>query len=91
MDSDNPDILDTYGWVLVRVGRAREGLVFLERAKRLKPKIYCIDLHLGVAYREVGERARAVEYLKRQIERNSADRWGQSAKVALDQLEGRSG
>jgi len=91
MDPKNPNILDTYGWVLVRAGRAREGLVFLERAKMLKPKIYCVDLHLGVAYSELGERDLAIEYLKRQIERNSSDRWGQSAKVALDQLEGRSG
>ena len=91
MEPDNPDILDTYGWVLVRAGRPLEGLPMLERSKRMKPNTYCIDLHLGVAYREVGERARAVEYLKRQIERNSADRWGRAAKLALDQLEGQAG
>lgn len=91
MDSNNPDILDTYGWVLVRAGRAREGLTFLERAKALKPHIYCIDLHLGVAYREMGDPGRAIEYLKRQIERNPGDRFGRSARVALDQLEGNAG
>lgn len=91
MDPDNPDIMDTYGWVLVKVGRSREGLSLLERAKTLKPNMYCIDLHLGVAYREAGMRDRAVEYLKRQIGRNSSDRWGQSARVALDQMEGQAG
>lgn len=88
MDPDNPDILDTYGWVLVKAGRSLEGLPMLERAKRLKPDIYCIDLHLGVAYREIGEWDRAIQSLNRQIERNPDSRWGRSARAALDQLEG---
>ena len=91
MDPDNPDILDTYGWVLVQAGRPREGLAFLERAKSMKPSIYCINVHLGVAYMKAGDRDRAADYLKRQIERNAADRWGRSAKFALDQLEGNAG
>lgn len=91
MDPNNPDILDTYGWVLVQSGRPREGLPFLERANLLKPGIYCINVHLGVGYMKAGDRNRAADYLKRQIERNSADRWGRSARVALDQLEGQAG
>lgn len=91
MEPDNPDILDTYGWVLVRAGRVYDGLVFLERAKTLNPHIYCIDLHLGEAYREMGDEVRAMEYLKRQIERNPMDRFGRSARVALDKLEGNAG
>lgn len=90
-DKDNPDILDTYGWVLVKSGRVREGLPLLEKAKGLKPNIYCIDLHLGVAYRESGDMRRAREHLKRQVERNAGDRWGRSAAGVLDQLEGPSG
>lgn len=86
MEPDNPDILDTYGWVLVKAGRPREGLPLLEKAKRLKPNMYCIDLHLGVAYREVGDQGRAIEYLKRQVERNATDRWGSAAKSALRQM-----
>lgn len=88
MDPDNPDILDTYGWVLVQTGKSPEGLPLLERAKSLKPDIYCIDLHLGVAYREIGEWDRAIQSLNRQIERNPDSRWGRSARAALDQLEG---
>jgi tetratricopeptide (TPR) repeat protein len=90
VDPDNPDILDTYGWILVLKGQAREGLVFLERAKKLNPKIYCIDLHLGLAYRETGDRQRAAEYLHRQVERNPADRFGQSARKLLVEMETQS-
>lgn len=87
MDANNPDILDTHGWVLVREGHARQGLVFLERAKALNPNIYCIDLHLGVAYMEVGKRSLAVEYLTRQVERNPDDRFGRSASKVLTEME----
>ncbi len=87
MEPNNPDILDTHGWVLVQEGRTREGLGFLERAKALNPNIYCIDLHLGVAYLKMGERNRAVESLKRQIGLNPADRFGQSALKVLSDLE----
>ena len=91
MDPDNPDILDTYGWVLVQAGRPQDGLVFLERAMLMKPTMYCIDLHLGVAYMKVGDRTRAADFLKRQVARNSEDRWGRAARVTLDQLEGSGG
>jgi VanZ family protein len=87
MDPDNPDILDTYGWVLVQAGRLQDGLVFLERAMLMKPTMYCIDLHLGLAYMKAGDRTRAADFLKRQVERNSEDRWGRAARVAFDQLE----
>lgn len=90
IDPDNPDILDTYGWILVRKGQAREGLAFLERAKTLNPRIYCIDVHLGMAYQEIGDRQRAVEYLRRQVERNPADQFGQSARKLLIEMETQS-
>jgi hypothetical protein len=91
MEPNNPDILDTHGWVLVKAGRPREALPFLERANRMKPGIYCINVHLGVAYMKAGDRNRASDYLKRQIERNAADRWGRSAQLALDELQGNAG
>lgn len=87
MEPINADILDTHGWVLVQEGRTREGLAFLEQAKMLSPNIYCIDLHLRVAYLKMGERTRAVDHLTLQIARSSEDRFGRSAGKVLIEME----
>lgn len=86
MDPDNPDVLDAYGWVLVQAGRPLEGLLFLERAKALNPRIYCIDLHLGAAYGKLGEKDKAVQYLRAQIALSPADRFADSARRELRAL-----
>lgn len=87
LDHKNPDILDTYGWVLVQAGKVQQGLLLLEKAKELKPTIYCIDLHLGAAHLALGEREHAVRFLRQQIDRTGNDRFGQAAAVLLAQAE----
>ncbi|MCP9439395.1 MAG: VanZ family protein [Nitrospira sp.] len=88
LDPDNPDILDTYGWVLVRAGKVHEGLPLLIKAKTKNPKIYCIDLHLGAAYLALGQQDQAVPLLRGQIERTGHDRFGEAALALLAQVEG---
>ncbi|MCP9452155.1 MAG: VanZ family protein [Nitrospira sp.] len=87
LDPRNPDILDTYGWVLVQAGRVQEGLPLLEKAKALKPTIYCIDLHLGVAYAKVGKNQLAEQYLRSQIALGTGDRFEEAARRALQAFE----
>jgi tetratricopeptide (TPR) repeat protein len=66
LEPENPDILDTYGWALVRAGRASEALPLLEEAYARRPRIYCIHYHLGLAYQAVGRDDDAVIHLERQ-------------------------
>ncbi|MFN3681843.1 MAG: VanZ family protein [Nitrospira sp.] len=87
LDPRNPDILDTYGWVLVRGGKVQDGLSLLEQAKQRNPSIYCIDLHLGAAYLALGATEQAVPFLRRQIERTGNDRFGQAAAALLAQAK----
>lgn len=86
LDPKNPDILDTYGWVLAQAGKVHEGLPLLEQAKTLKPTMYCIDLHLGVAYAKVGRNQLAEQYLRSQIALGTKDRFEEAARQALEAL-----
>lgn len=87
LDPKNPDILDTYGWVLVQMGKVYEGLPLLEKAKNLKPTMYCIDLHLGVAYAKLGRKQEAERFLRSQISLGARDRFEEAARLELQVLE----
>jgi Tfp pilus assembly protein PilF len=87
LDPKNPDILDTYGWVLVQAGKVQEGLSLLEKAKQLKPAIYCINLHLGVAYAKLGNEQLAKQYLESQLTLGAKDRFEEAARRELETLE----
>lgn len=87
LDPKNPDILDTYGWVLAQAGRVHEGLPLLEQAKTLKPTMYCIDLHLGVAYAKVGRKQMAKQFLQSQIVLGAGDRFEESARREMNALK----
>ncbi len=43
-------ILDTYGYILIKQGQAKEGLPILEKAAALAPKANDIQFHLAEAY-----------------------------------------
>jgi predicted Zn-dependent protease len=42
-------VLDSYGWVLVQNGQVKEGVVYLEKANKLAPKVQEIADHLSTA------------------------------------------
>ncbi len=58
-------VLDSYGWLLVRLQRYREAEAMLLRAARLSPREPEILWHLGELYLTRGERERGLELLER--------------------------
>jgi tetratricopeptide (TPR) repeat protein len=66
LEPESADILDTYGWALLHVGRPAEALTLLTAAYKKKPEMYCIHYHLGEAYRALGRHDEAVAHLERQ-------------------------
>ncbi len=62
--SANPQLLDTYGWVLVRRGQYAEALPILERAAELAPDTPVIRFHLAIAQNKSGQEDRARENLR---------------------------
>jgi putative PEP-CTERM system TPR-repeat lipoprotein len=56
---DNPDIADTYGWILVRGGETARGIDLLRRAAARAPESGQIRYHLGAALAGAGQREEA--------------------------------
>jgi tetratricopeptide (TPR) repeat protein len=57
---DDPFIMDSMGWVLYRMGRAKEGLVHLQKAFKLRPDAE-IAAHLGEVLWVLGRRDEAMK------------------------------
>ena len=51
---DRPEVLDTYGWALVRNGEAQKGLTFLQDALVKAPHLAQIRYHTAVALHKTG-------------------------------------
>jgi predicted Zn-dependent protease len=56
-------VQDTYGWILVGNGRAREAVTILTQAARSLPNVPTVRYHLGVALIRSGEREKGRQIL----------------------------
>ncbi len=83
---DDGDFLDTYGWALQHVGRSSEALEALQRARTVKPDIFCVDYHLGVVLQALARPCEARTAFERQVARFPKTREAQRAARALPQV-----
>jgi putative PEP-CTERM system TPR-repeat lipoprotein len=60
-DPNNPAIIDTLGYALLKNGRKDEAVRHLEKAVTLLPNDPTVAYHLGLAYRESGKREQAAK------------------------------
>jgi FimV-like protein len=60
-------VQDTLGFVLLKNGKMREGLTALKKAVELVPNNPSILYHLALAYRDTGDKQKAVESLQKAI------------------------
>lgn len=81
---DNPAIIDTYGWALVKSGSLEQGLALIERAATESRDDYDIRYHLAAALAERGNIARARTELEKII---SDNRQFAEKKAASDLLK----
>jgi tetratricopeptide (TPR) repeat protein len=64
----HPEIADTYGWILVRMGKVSEGLAVLQSALVNAPNNPDILYHVAAAYRQSGDADRAAQLVKQALE-----------------------
>ena len=56
---DNPSVVDTYGWILVRGGETAQGIALLRQAAARAPESSQIRYHLATALAGTGQREEA--------------------------------
>ena len=61
---NNSDIADTLGWILLKSGKASESLNYLRQSVQANPDNASVQYHLGMAYRDVGDRNAAEKALR---------------------------
>lgn len=61
---EQPDILDTYGYALVKAGQAEQGLGVLRDAQIRQPAAALVQLHIAAALQQLGRQAEAATLLQ---------------------------
>ncbi|GLI39259.1 PEP-CTERM system TPR-repeat protein PrsT [Geobacter hydrogenophilus] len=59
LQPNNAGVMDTYGYALLLNGKRNESVRVLEKAVSLLPNNPAVHYHLAMAYREMGDRAKA--------------------------------
>ena len=87
-DTDIPQFMDTLGWLHYRIGEYDQAVTRLRIAATKLPNESLVHYHLGMAYKELGRSALAIQSLKQAI-----DLYGEKddpnknrAQTALDEL-----
>lgn len=68
LQPENPGIMDTVGYALIKNGRATDAVKVMERAVTLLPNDPTVRYHLGLAYNLSGDKAKSRQALQKCLE-----------------------
>jgi tetratricopeptide (TPR) repeat protein len=74
LNPGNGAITDSLGWVLYRKGDYKQALEYLIRADRVSPGEAVIIMHIGDAYRKLGQKEKAIQEYRRALGAEPAER-----------------
>jgi len=78
--------LDTIGWVYYRLGDTESAINYLSQAVEQAPKIGVFNYHLGMAYKQAGDKTKAKLFLENSVNSAGNFREKEQAKAALKKL-----
>jgi tetratricopeptide (TPR) repeat protein len=64
---DNSHYLDTYGWVLFRLGRYDQALRYIQKSYDLDSSSWEVAMHLGDIYEQLNQTVKALHYFERAL------------------------
>ena len=80
---DNPQLLDTLGWILYQKGKYKQAAELLGKAADRAPDMAIISYHNGMAQFEAGNRSAAKAALQRALALDGDADWAGNAKQKL--------
>lgn len=83
LSKENPQLLDTLGWILYQQQRYKESLVMLQNAAKAKPDVAVVHYHTGVVHAAMGDAAAAKKSLEQALKLDSSSYWVADAKQRL--------
>jgi Flp pilus assembly protein TadD len=83
---NDPRIIDTLGYALLKNGQIKKSIVFLEKATSLMPQEASIHFHLAQAYKAAGRKDDAVKSLAAINESNAHEAQIKEAKTLLSEM-----
>jgi len=83
-----PEIADTYGWILFKVGKKAEGLSILQQAYLAFPTQSEIGYHVAVALESLGRNDEALQILRKVLRDNPNSDQAADATALLKKLGG---
>lgn len=83
----NPILLDTLGWVYVKLGRGEEAVRILRRAVAKAPDQPAVNYHLGMAYFKRGELKEAKVHLAKAVDSKGVFHGVEEARKVLAKIE----
>ena len=84
----NPYLLDTLGWVHLKLGHRDEALRIIQQAASKAPDHPVLNYHLGIAHFKAGHTAEAKAHLQKALASEKAFQGLDDAKSVLAQLQG---
>jgi len=84
---ETPEIVDTYGWILLQFGEQEKGLQMLQQAFVSAPTNPEIAYHVAYALHKVGRGEEAIKMLKRNIRDYPKSAVAKEVRKLLDQLK----
>jgi putative PEP-CTERM system TPR-repeat lipoprotein len=85
--SDQPAIMDTFGWILVENGEPARGLAILQKAQAQAPKARDIRFHIATGYYKLGQAEAARKELEVLMSGDMRFAQADDARALLKQLQ----